>query len=120
MYNEADLARVETCIEHIDAIADYTKDILVAEDLLKPINHIVMDASLMRLQAIGELWKTLTQKHDTFTADLGYSQLNNVIRFRDFISHHYDRVGQVDILHLIREHLPVLRSKLHSFLHQLP
>jgi uncharacterized protein with HEPN domain len=97
MYNEADLARMETCVEHIDSIAEYTRNILVPEDFLKPDNHIVLDASLMRLQALGECLKTLTKKHPAFESDLGYPQLINVIRFRDFISHHYDKVGHVDI-----------------------
>ena len=116
MYNETDFARIETCIEHIEFIDKYTQNILVPEDFLKPDNHIVLDASLMRLQALGELLKTLDKKHASFGAELGYPQLNNLIRFRDFISHHYDKVGHVDILHLIRVHLPVLKLNLKDFI----
>jgi len=116
MYNEADLARIESCIEHIDHIGNYTRNILFPEDFLRPDNHIVFDASLMRLQAIGELLKTLHKKHPAFQEELGYPQLINVIRFRDFLSHHYDKVGHVDILNLIRVHLPGLKTCLNSLL----
>ena len=118
MYNEGDLARIETCIEHIEFIEKYTQNILVPEDFLKPNFHIVLDATLMRLQALGELLKGLDKKHSSFKSELGYPQLNNVIRFRDFISHHYDKVGHVDILHLIRTHLPVLKLNLQDFLNK--
>jgi uncharacterized protein with HEPN domain len=119
MFSEADRARIEACIEHIDFINDYTKNILTPEDFLKPEFHVVFDASLMRLQALGETLQALDKKHPSFGTRLNYSQLSNVIRFRDFISHHYDKVGHVDILHLIRVHLPELRSQLETLLHNL-
>ena len=86
MYNEVILAKLYTCLEHIEAVEKYFKNADNAEQFFNLNEGLQYDAVLMRLQALGENLKRIAQKHPFVIDDLMYKETDNVIRFRDYIS----------------------------------
>lgn len=66
----------------------------------------------MRLQALGENLKRISLKHPYVITDLAYSEIDNVIRFRDYVSHHYEQLEHEVIFLICQEKIPELKSKL--------
>ena len=54
MFDEIIVAKLETCIEHIVQVENYMQSILNADEFALPQNAVYYDATLMRLQALGE------------------------------------------------------------------
>lgn len=71
---------------------------------------ILLDSIVIRLQAIGELMKKISQKKpELFNS---YPEINwkNIIRFRDFISHHYDMLDYEIVFEICKNNLPQIES----------
>lgn len=68
------------------------------------------DATIMRLQALGENLKRISQKHSFVIADLAYSEIDNVIRFRDYISHHYEQLEHEVVFDVCAIKIPDLKA----------
>jgi uncharacterized protein with HEPN domain len=68
------------------------------------------DASLMRLQALGENLKRISQKHSFVITDLAYPEVDNVIRFRDYVSHHYEQLEHEVVFTVCAIKIPELKS----------
>ncbi len=90
MYNELLKAKLEFCLEHIGAVERYVQNIDNAEAFIESQSGLTYDGTLMRLQALGESLKAISQKHPEIIVELNYPEINDVIRFRDYVSHHYD------------------------------
>src|SRR5438094_4346218 len=95
MFNKEVLSsRFEGILEHISAIKSYTEDIKRADDLaIAPEGILIYDAVLMRLQAIGENLKKIESKYSGFLEKYPEAEWNNIIRLRDIISHHYEKLA---------------------------
>jgi uncharacterized protein with HEPN domain len=109
MYNELILTKLLYCLEHIEAVEEYTKDISDAEGFITHQKGLTYDGSLMRLQALGELLKSISLKHPTIIKDLNYKDINDVIKFRDYASHHYERLAHDIVYSIIQINLPELK-----------
>jgi len=87
-------------LESIELIKKRSTGIDCADDFLANDENLTkLEAILMRLQASGEAIKSLTKREETFllsVADENYWR--EIIRFRDFISHHYTDI-QADIVY---------------------
>ena len=90
MYDELLVSKLQTCLEHIEAIEIYLGDSATAAHFHGKNSGANYDGSIMRLQALGERLKNITHKYPFIITDLSYPEINNVIRFRDFVSHHYE------------------------------
>ncbi len=110
MYNEIILTKLSYCLEHIEAIEEYTKGISDAEIFVTKQNGLIYDGSLMRLQALGELLKSISTKHPKIIEDLNYKEIYDVIKFRDYASHHYERLAHDIVFSIIQINLPELKT----------
>jgi len=93
MYNEVVKAQLEYRIEHIEAMEQYTSGIADADKLIKQYHGLTYDGTLMRLQALTEILKKIAQKYPSVITDLNYDGITDVIKFRDYASHHYERLS---------------------------
>lgn len=110
MYDELLLSKLKTCLEHTEAIEMYFGDAVSAESFYSKNNGANYDASLMRLQALGERLKNIIKKYPFVENDLNYSEINNVIRFRDYVSHHYELLEHETIFEICRFKIPELKT----------
>lgn len=109
MYNEIVISRLYTCLEHIEAIEKYFNEIQ-KEDTTGLKFELHFDAILMRLQALGENLKRILIKHPFVITDLNYSEINDVIRFRDYVSHHYEQLETELVLNICQVKIPELKQ----------
>jgi uncharacterized protein with HEPN domain len=70
-----------------------------------------MDSISMRLQLLGEKIKKIDQKSPGLLEKFGIDPYP-IIRFRDFISHHYDKADHEVLFDLCKNDLPDLKNKI--------
>ena len=109
MYNEIVVARLHSCLEHIRVVEIYLDDSADAEAFFSKNNGANYDGSLMRLQALGERLKNISKKHPFVIGDLHYPEINAVIRFRDYVSHHYEQLEHAAIFEICRYKIAELK-----------
>jgi uncharacterized protein with HEPN domain len=109
MFNNAQMLQIRICLEHIDTIDTYFSNISNAEDLFIKGNGVYYDAILMRLQALCENLKKLNTNHPSIIAALDYPQIDDLIKFRDLVSHHYEKLKHEIIYDICFIELPLLR-----------
>jgi len=110
MYSEIIITKLEFCLEHIDAIENYTSGIITPIEFLQKYNGLTYDGTLMRLQALGELLKNISNKHPEIISDLNYPEINDVIKFRDYASHHYERLIYEIVFDITQSDIPKLKQ----------
>lgn len=76
------------------------------------------DAILMRLQALGENLKRISLKHPFVIKDLEYSEIDNVIRFRDYVSHHYEQLENEVVFDICSLKIPLLKNCIISLINK--
>lgn len=79
---------------------------------------IILDAISMRLQSVGEKVKAIAQKNPGFFEHYGIDPVP-VIRFRDFISHHYEEADYEVLFDICKNHVPELNQKIAAALTDL-
>lgn len=112
MYDEIILSKLATCIEHIEAIEKYFEIAKDPEHFSKLGEGLNYDATLMRLQALGENLKRISQKHPNVISDLNYDEIETVIRFRDYVSHHYEQLEHEVIFDICSKKTPRLKASI--------
>ncbi len=110
MYNDIVKAKLEFCLEHISVIEAYTQGIVSASEFWEKYNGLTYDGTLMRLQALGESLKVIAVKHPKVIEDLNYPDINDLIRFRDFVSHHYELLEHEIIFNTTQYDIPKLKE----------
>ena len=110
----------DRCIQiqqSIDAIKDYMEPVLEPSDFLKHKNgQLHLDAITLRLQVIGENAKQIELDNPHFFwQELNYD-IGSFIRFRDFISHHYERLDHEIIYDTCKHRLPKLEAAIKKYL----
>lgn len=97
-------------LESIDIVLKRTEHISTPEDFLKDDDAIILfDSVLMRLQAIGEILKSLTSKTDIYSENI-----RGAIRLREKISHHYLDLDVELIFDVCKNHIPNLKNELEN------
>lgn len=110
MYNEIIISKLYTCLEHIEAIERYFSGAQNPEQFFNLNEGVHYDATLMRLQALGENLKRISQKHPFVIVDLAYLEIDNVIRFRDYVSHHYEQLEHEVVFDICAIKIPELKT----------
>ena len=116
MYNEIVIARLYTCLEHVEAIERYFNGAKNSEHFFSLDEGMHYDAALMRLQSLGENLKRISQKHHFVIVDLAYSEIDNVIRFRDYVSHHYEQLEHSVVFDICSIKVPELKTCISSLI----
>lgn len=102
--------------EHIGIIERRMKGITKPSDFRTKAGGIMFDAILMRLQALGENIKKIDELRPGYLDETLVINVDNIIRFRDLISHHYEKMDSEIIYNIVREHIPVLKSAIKEHL----
>ena len=71
---------------------------------------ILLDSIVTRLQAIGELVKNTLKINSNLQVNYPEIDWNNIIRFRDFISHHYEMLDYEIVFEICNNFLPKLEN----------
>ncbi|MDZ4846130.1 MAG: HepT-like ribonuclease domain-containing protein [Chitinophagales bacterium] len=97
-------------LEHIEEVADYFIEIKSPADFVKSKQgRAYYDAILMRLQAAGELLKRNFTEHPDLFLQHAEIPWNEIIRMRDLISHHYDKLQHEVVFDICDTALPELK-----------
>jgi uncharacterized protein with HEPN domain len=96
---------------------DRFKKIETPEDFVDTNDGLIlMDSISMRLQLVGEKIKKVDRKSPGLLEKGGIDPYP-IIRFRDFISHHYDKADHEVLFDLCKNDLPDLKAKILQLLH---
>jgi len=71
---------------------------------------ILLDSIVTRLQAIGENIKSLLRKENQLEKKYPEIEWDKIVRFRDFISHHYEMLDYEIVFEICLKYLPKLKS----------
>ena len=112
--------KLENVLDHILTIAVYFTDIRQTADFtILPDGKKSFDAILSRLQALGENFKKIEKLQPGFTKENISKDIEKIIKFRDFISHHYEKLDIDIIFEICRDDIPELTIAVKKFLHLL-
>ena len=105
--------RLQMILESIELIESRMKQIQNAEDFIKDDNgKTIMDAVCMRFQFIGECLKKIEKMDQNLLSSKFEMDLSPVMRFRDFIAHHYEKTDYEIIYDTCKFHLPELKQNI--------
>ncbi|WP_348824814.1 HepT-like ribonuclease domain-containing protein [Flavobacterium aestuarii] len=120
MYDDVYQYSLETILEHITVCNKRFTQITQPNDFISSeYGKILLDAVVTRLQAIGENIKSNSQKNNLLQKNYPDIEWNKIIRFRDFISHHYEMLDYEIVYEIGKSYLPQLeltiRAELDKF-----
>lgn len=105
--------------ESVEIIQDRMLNIYNPEDFVNSSTGILlMDGISMRLQAISERIKNIEKYNPGTFISVGLDP-QPIIRFRDFISHHYEEVDYEVLFDVCQNHLPLLNNKVLELIKRL-
>src|SRR4051812_14237755 len=110
MFNEILKGKFDYCIEHINAIEEYFRVIKTPDDLKVINNGLNYDGILMRLQALTEVLKRISQNNKDAIEALNYPDIQDVIKFRDYVSHHYESLEHDIVFDICHRNIPELKK----------
>ncbi len=104
-------------LEHINQVDEYFEEINTPEDFVLDKEHYAyFDAILMYLQVIGELLKRNYNEHRELFSKHNEIPWSEIIRMRDLISHHYDKLRHEVVFDICSNQLPDLKNCLKKML----
>jgi uncharacterized protein with HEPN domain len=107
------LDRLQRIQESIKLIEDRTNYIVIAKELVIPEDGaMLIDSIALRLQVIGEHVKKIDSLDPNLFPEKLQIDPDPIIRFRDFISHHYEKTDYEIIFDIIKNKLPYLSEKI--------
>ncbi len=117
MLNEKLRNNLLLSIEHIEETLSYFAEIDVSEDFVSTKQgRAYYDAILMRLQVTGELLKKSYTGNESVFNPHSEIPWGEIIRMRDLISHHYDKLQHEVVFDLCKNELPQLRKVLQKII----
>lgn len=121
MFNQIVTERLGYILESLQIILHRSEGIEKTTDFISTEKGIeLMDSIAMRLQIVGENAKRVEKEMPDFFQQ--YLQIDSepIIRFRDFISHHYEKTDYEIIFDICKNHIPDLKDRVNHFLNNLP
>lgn len=113
------LNKFEIIKESVLIILDRFKDVSAPDDFMTTPNGVMkLDSIAMRLQSIGESIKKIDKYRPELLRNYNEIDWNDIIKFRDFISHHYDLVNPEMIYNTCKEKLPILKSTIEKIINE--
>lgn len=103
--------RLLLILESLDLIQERMVSVREAQDFVSTSSGVViMDSIALRLQTIGENVKKIERVEPELLAHFSEVNWNRVIRFRDMISHHYEKTDYEILFNICTGHLAPLRK----------
>jgi len=110
MPDEIILENLRLISESLELIDARFRKITHPDDFVSNENGvIILDAISMRLQVVGELLKKIDNKDKLFLKAYPGIQWGHIMRLRDIVSHHYEKVDHEIIFDVCQNHLPKLQ-----------
>ncbi len=103
--------------ESLDVINKRFSNINTPDDLVMDDYGVtILDSIAMRLQVVGELLKKIDKENSALLKK--YKEINweNIMRLRDIVSHHYEKVDHEIIFDICANHLPKLKKTIQKIL----
>ncbi len=108
--------RLKLILESINLILERTERIKTAKDFVKDKDGIeLMDSIAMRLQMIGENAKRINKEQNNFFELKLNLDPDSIIRFRDFISHHYEKTDYEIIFDICIHHIVMMKKQIDDY-----
>lgn len=102
---------LETILVHIGKCEFRFSGINTPEDFVATEQgNLLLDSIVTRLQAVGENVKNITKKYPGLLENHTEIEWNKIIRFRDFISHHYEMLDYEIVFQICENYLPQLHK----------
>ena len=109
MSNEETLDSLDLMAESIDLVRERFSRIRVPDDFVLTSEGVtLLDAISMRLQVIGESVKQILKTNPSFLQHYSEIEWEQIARFRDLVSHHYERVDHEIVYDICNAHIPRL------------
>ncbi len=120
MYDALYKYSLETILDHIKICNKRFSEIHNPTDFTSTdYGETLLDSIVTRLQAIGENLKNTSRKHNLLQTNYPEMEWNKIIRFRDFISHHYEMLDYEIVYEICEDYLPklefVIKTELAKF-----
>lgn len=99
----------EVILEHLIVCEKRFSNIKTSTDFVNSdYGNILLDAIAVRLQAVGENLKRLLKHSSRLKENYPEIEWDNIILFRDFISHHYEKLDYEIIFDICENDVPQL------------
>lgn len=103
---------LEIIEQSLEIISQRSREITNAADFINSDQGLVLlDSIAMRLQVIGEKVKKIESLSPGIFQQYGIES-QPIIRFRDFISHHYENADHEVIFDVCQNNVPEMRTKI--------
>ena len=70
----------------------------------------------MRLQVVGELLKKINKIDKSLLENYPEIEWDKIMRLRDIVSHHYEKVDHEIIFDICKTHIPRLKSTIYEII----
>ena len=108
---------LQIILESIVLIENRFSKINSADDfVLSADGVLILDAIAMRLQVVGELLKKINKTDKSILENYPEIEWDKIMRLRDIVSHHYEKVDHEIIFDICTHHIPRLRSTIHKII----
>jgi len=117
MPDDITMDHLQIIMESIILIENRFFKINNADDLVSNENGVlILDAIAMRLQVIGELIKKINKVENSILKKYPEVEWHKIMRLRDIVSHHYEKVDHEVIFDICENHIPSLKSTIHKII----
>lgn len=113
--------QLKLILESITLVQERNKDIVSTDNYLtSPWGMTILDATLMRIQFIGETASAIDKKTNK-QLFVKYPQVpwRQIYSMRNFISHQYADIDPEMILVTLKKHIPILKSTVEQIIADL-
>ena len=108
---------LQIILESIVLIEKRFSKINSADDFVSSADGVlILDAIAMRLQVVGELLKKINKMNKSLLENYQEIEWDKIMRLRDIVSHHYEKVDHEIIFDICKNHIPKLKSTIHKII----
>lgn len=101
----------EIILDHIEQCEKRFSEIETPADFASSeYGGILLDAIVARLQAVGENIKRLLKHNTALSQKYPNIEWEKIVKFRDFISHHYEKLDYEVVFDICEINLPSLKE----------
>lgn len=109
MSEELYIYKLEIILDHLFVVEKRFSKIETPSDFVTTEEgRILLDSIVTRLQAIGENCKSIINKNWLIPSDYPEISWDKIIRFRDFIAHHYEMLDYEIVFEICKNYIPNL------------
>jgi uncharacterized protein with HEPN domain len=117
--SETEKYTFEIILDHLEVCQKRFSEINSATDFVaSEYGNVLLDAIVTRLQAVGENIKRLLKNNTALLSKYPHIEWDKIIKFRDFISHHYEKLDYEVIFNICEMDLPPLKEAINTELNK--